>query len=37
MKDALPMSETDALISIRNVDKFFGAFQAIDNVSIDIR
>ena len=26
----------DAFISIRNVDKFFGKFQAIDNVSIDI-
>jgi spermidine/putrescine ABC transporter ATP-binding subunit len=27
---------SDAFISIRNVDKFFGKFQAIDNVSIDI-
>ena len=26
----------DAFISIRNVDKYFGAFQAIDNVSVDI-
>ncbi len=27
---------SDAFISIRNVDKFFGKFQAIDDVSIDI-
>lgn len=27
---------TDAFISIQNVDKYFGKFQAIDNVSIDI-
>ena len=26
----------DAFISIRNVHKFFGSFQAIDDVSIDI-
>ena len=26
----------DAFISIQNVDKFFGKFQAIDDVSIDI-
>ena len=26
----------DAFISIRNVDKYFGKFQAIDNVSMDI-
>ena len=26
----------DAFISIRNVNKFFGSFQAIDNVSMDI-
>lgn len=31
-----PMTQSDAFISIRNVDKFFGKFQAIDNVSIDI-
>ena len=27
---------SDAFISIQNVDKYFGKFQAIDNVSIDI-
>ena len=27
---------SDAYISIRNVDKYFGGFQAIDNVSIDV-
>lgn len=27
---------SDAFISIRNVDKYFGKFRAIDNVSIDI-
>jgi len=27
---------TDAFISIQNVDKYFGKFQAIDNVSMDI-
>ena len=26
----------DAFISIRNVNKYFGSFQAIDNVSMDI-
>jgi spermidine/putrescine transport system ATP-binding protein/putrescine transport system ATP-binding protein len=28
---------SDALISIQNVSKFFGSFQAIDDVSLDIR
>ena len=32
-----PMTQTDAYISIRNVNKFFGKFQAIDDVSIDIK
>ncbi len=31
-----PMMQNDAFISIRNVNKFFGKFQAIDDVSIDI-
>lgn len=31
------MTQNDAYISIRNVDKFFGSFQAIKDVSIDIR
>ncbi|MFQ5621894.1 MAG: ABC transporter ATP-binding protein [Paracoccaceae bacterium] len=31
------MSTSEAFISIRNVDKSFGSFLAIDNVSIDIR
>ena len=31
-----PMTQSDAFISIRNVNKFFGTFQAIDDVSIDI-
>lgn len=31
------MTQNEAYISIRNVDKFFGTFQAINNVSIDIR
>ncbi|OUS33615.1 Fe3+/spermidine/putrescine ABC transporter ATP-binding protein [Rhodobacterales bacterium 56_14_T64] len=31
-----PMTKTDAFISIRNVNKFFGKFQAINDVSIDI-
>ena len=26
----------DAFISIQNVDKYFGSFQAIDNISMDI-
>jgi len=30
------MARSDAFISIRNVDKFFGSFQAIDDVSMDI-
>ena len=30
------MTSNDAFISIRNVDKFFGNFQAIDDVSMDI-
>ncbi len=30
------MAHNNSFISIRNVDKFFGAFQAIDNVSLDI-
>ncbi len=30
------MTQNDAYISIRNVNKFFGSFQAIDDVSIDI-
>ncbi len=30
------MSASDAYISIRNVNKFFGTFQAIEDVSIDI-
>lgn len=30
------MTQDNAFISIQNVDKYFGAFQAIDNVSIDI-
>ena len=30
------MTGKEAFISIRNVDKFFGGFQAINNVSIDI-
>ncbi|QJF51945.1 ABC transporter ATP-binding protein [Roseobacter ponti] len=30
------MTPQDAFISIRNVDKYFGSFQAINNVSIDI-
>ncbi len=31
-----PMTQNDAFISIRNVNKYFGKFQAIDDVSIDI-
>lgn len=31
------MTQNDAYISIRNVNKFFGNFQAINDVSIDIR
>lgn len=31
-----PMTKNDAFISIRNVNKFFGKFQAINDVSIDI-
>jgi len=31
-----PMTKNDAFISIRNVNKFFGKFLAINNVSIDI-
>jgi len=31
------MTQNDAYISIRNVNKFFGSFQAINDVSIDIR
>lgn len=30
------MSSSEAFISIRNVDKFFGTFQAVDGVSMDI-
>ena len=30
------MPASDAFISIRNVNKFFGSFQAIDDVSLDI-
>src|SRR6056297_3594038 len=30
------MASSDAFISIRNVNKFFGSFQAIDDVSMDI-
>jgi spermidine/putrescine transport system ATP-binding protein/putrescine transport system ATP-binding protein len=30
------MASSDAFISIRNVNKFFGNFQAVDSVSIDI-
>ena len=30
------MTSPDAFISIRNVNKFFGSFQAIDDVSMDI-
>lgn len=30
------MTTDNAFISIRNVDKYFGKFQAIDNVSLDI-
>lgn len=30
------MTQNDAYISIRNVNKFFGSFQAINDVSIDI-
>lgn len=30
------MSTNDAYISIQNVNKFFGSFQAIDNISMDI-
>ncbi|MGO1120420.1 ABC transporter ATP-binding protein [Rhodovibrionaceae bacterium A322] len=30
------MHNSDAFISIQNVDKYFGAFQAIDDVSMDI-
>lgn len=30
------MTKQDAFISIRNVDKYFGKFQAIDNVSMEI-
>jgi spermidine/putrescine ABC transporter ATP-binding subunit len=30
------VTSNDALISIRNVSKFFGAFQAVDDVTIDI-
>ncbi len=30
------MTKTDGFISIRNVDKFFGSFQAVDKVSIEI-
>lgn len=30
------MTQNDAFISIRNVNKFFGKFQAIDDVSLDI-
>ena len=31
-----PMTKSDAYISIQNVNKFFGKFQAIDDISIDI-
>jgi len=31
------MTQNDAFISIQNVDKYFGAFQAIDKISMDIR
>jgi len=31
-----PMMQSDAFISIRNVNKYFGRFRAIDDVSIDI-
>ena len=30
------MTRSDAFISIQNVNKFFGSFQAIENVSVDI-
>ncbi|RKF16737.1 ABC transporter ATP-binding protein [Roseovarius spongiae] len=30
------MTSSDAYISIRNVDKYFGTFQAIDDISMDI-
>lgn len=30
------MTSSDAFISIRNVNKFFGTFQAINNISMDI-
>lgn len=31
-----PMTKSDAYISMQNVNKFFGKFQAIDDISIDI-
>ncbi|HCA13248.1 MAG TPA: glutamine ABC transporter ATP-binding protein, partial [Alphaproteobacteria bacterium] len=31
------MGQDDAFIRIRHVDKFFGSFQALDDVSLDIR
>ncbi len=31
------MTQSDAYISIRNVNKFFGSFQAIHDISMDIR
>lgn len=32
----MTMTNSDAFISIQNVDKYFGKFQAIDNISMDI-
>ena len=29
-------TQNDAFIRIRHVDKFFGSFQALDDVSLDI-
>ncbi len=37
MKSDIDMTQNDAFISIQNVNKFFGSFQAIDDISLDIR
>ena len=32
----MPHDGTESFISIRNVNKFFGSFQALNNVSLDV-